>query len=685
MVRAFSLKYDDGEAMRRETPHQEAPVPPLPRLLFKNWPRHPPCITSLLSYGAPSDLGETDVNDLLVAYVVAKGLSGTQGEKLVQKMAQSSVPFNFAAINTMQMTTGAQMLQQFKDCLAVARSNDGAYRWDCKRLWASDEIKRRGACAGWACPLYLSAASSTERLLSSTAADVQVERDLLTYVLNVSDGIDEAMQIDAPPEGFIAEHTFEDGTTLLLHRILWHLCRHMAAHDKEIRVSTLLALLSQADEGVIQQKLAEISRYLDEVKSETPCRPDTFSAHLTRIRERWVRLRGKELAFKACAALQSLNLPLDVTLETLKTQTQELQHAASDGLPTLEEDLIALLKNLFTKKRRAIPTPSEWLNRALNGGWQAGRVYVVCGPPRACTTDFCAWCADYAAHRQFPALYVSYSMSREELSVRALARHSGIDAEEIVKQTLNAADARERAILQEQLIETVARLGRGAAPDLTVLEGDAETTIAVIRDVVNTIRHRAGRDVNDPVLVVVDSMQMIPAEDARRYRTSDEMVDVWRASTLFKQLAREAKVAVLALFVLIESSYEEVMQTDTVTVREVSSSLESAHTVDGILLLQVGEVRVEDGTSEERVDQFHRSWNQYKRWFWRRHERAVIDESFSDALTAYPIDRNTSSYARVSLLRSHDGILADPVVIYERPYHRFIPVDINLTTLGEGR
>ena len=134
--------------MRRDGPHQEAPILPLPQLLFKNWPRHPPCITSLLSYGAPGDLGETDVNDLLVAYVVTKGLSGTQGEKLVQKMAQSAVPVNFAAINTMQMTTKAQMLQQFKDCLAVARGNDGAYRWDCKRLWASDELKSEAHVRG---------------------------------------------------------------------------------------------------------------------------------------------------------------------------------------------------------------------------------------------------------------------------------------------------------------------------------------------------------------------------------------------------------------------------------------------------------------------------------------------------------------------------------------------------------
>jgi len=659
-------------------------MPPT-HLPFKNWFRHPPCIASLLRYGAPSDLEEADVNDLLAAYAVAKGLSDIEGEKLVQKIAQRSVLITVTSVTTTQMTTEAQLLQQFKDCLAAARSNDKVYHWDCTRLWASDEIRKRGACSGWTCPLYLNAALSAERLFPFTVADIQMERDLLTYVLNVPDGMDVAEQLDIPPEGFTAEHTFEDGTTLLLHRILWHLCRHIAAHDKEVRVSILLALLSKVDEGVIPQKLAEISRYLDEVKSEMPCRPDTFSAHLTQIRERWIRLRGKKLIYDAHAALQSLNLPLDVTLEALGTQAQELQYAANDGIRTLEDDLTALLTDLFIKRRRAMPTPSEWLNRALHGGWQAGKVYVVCGPPLACTTDFCSWCADYAAHRRFPVLYVSYNLSREELSLRALSRHSGIDAEEIVTQTLDTADAhaREGVTLQEQLLETVERLRKRIAHYLTVLEGDAETTITVMRDVVNALRHRAGRDVNDPVLVVVDSVQMMPAEGAQQWCSGNEMRDVQRIFTLLKQFAREAKVAVLALFALTESLYEGIVQTQThpITVKEVSAPLEGAHAVDSVLLLQVGEVKSEEGSSEETIDQFHRSWNRYKQWFSRRHDRTVVDESFSDALTAYPLDRYTSSYARISLLKNRDGILADPVVIYERPYHRFIPVDIDLTAL----
>jgi len=670
---------------------------PLTQLPFKNWSRHPPCITSLLRHGPPRDLGVADINDALVAYVVAKGLGDPEGEKLVQRIARRSTPINVASIATMQMTVVAQMLQQFKDRLAAARNNDEAYHWDCTRLWASNEFRKRGACSGWTCPLYSSTASSAERSLPFTAADVQVERDVLTYVLNVPDGIDEAEQLDVPPEGFIAEHTFEDGTTALLHRILWHLCRYLVAHDNEVRVSTLLALLSKVDEGVILQKLAEISRYIDEVKSETPCRPDTFSAHLKQIRERWIRLRGKKLIYNACTALQSFTLPLDVTLRTLSTQAQELQHAANDRLLTLEDDLTALLKDLFTKRRRAISTPSAWLNHALSGGWQVGKVYVVCGPPppRACTTDFCAWCADYAAHRRSPALYVSYSTSREELSLRTLARHSGIDAEEIVRQALDTAEAdvdtRDGATLQEQLLATVERLGRRIAPSLTVLEGDAETTIAVIGDVVNAIRHRTGRDMDGPVLVVVDSVQMMPAEGAQQCCINNEMVEMRRTLTSLKQFAREAKVVVLALFALTESSYEEIIQTQTqtqtqtqadpITVREVSASLESVHAVDGILLLQVGEVKVNESKSGETVDQFHRSWNLYKWQFSQRRDHAAIDKYFSDALPSYPLDRYTSSYARISLLKNCDRILADPVVIYERPYHRFIPVDIDFATL----
>jgi len=109
---------------------------PLTQLLFKNWPRHPPCITALLHHGAPRDLGEADINDVLVAYVVAKGLSDVEGEKLAQKMAQSAVTANFTATDAMQMTTKAHALQQFKNRLAAARNNDGAYHWDCTRLRA---------------------------------------------------------------------------------------------------------------------------------------------------------------------------------------------------------------------------------------------------------------------------------------------------------------------------------------------------------------------------------------------------------------------------------------------------------------------------------------------------------------------------------------------------------------------
>jgi hypothetical protein len=219
-----------------------------------------------------------------------------------------------------------------------------------------------------------------------------------------------------------------------------------------------------------------------------------------------------------------------------------------------------------------------------------------------------------------------------------------------------------------------------------VLEGDAEMTITAMWDVVNALRHRAGWDVNEPLLVVVDSVQMMPAEGVPQCRTSDEMTGMQRVFTLLKQFAREAKVVVLALFALTESSYKEDIQTqtDTITVKEVSTSLEGAHAVDSVLLLQVGEVKSEEGSSEEAIDQFHRSWNQYKQWFSRRHDHAVIDESFSDALTTYPLDGYTSSYARISLLRNRDGILADPVIIYERPYHRFIPVDVDLTTLEGG-
>jgi hypothetical protein len=356
---------------------------------FKNAIQHLPCVAFLVRRGIPTDVGEGGAIaiDILVAYAVAKGLNAAQGEKLAQQMAE----------RTARCTDVAQVVRRFRERLVAVQSAGDHWGWDCRRVWASRGFIKRGACTGWSCPHYECAsvpALSAEGITRSDADD-QRERDVLTYVLNVPEGMDEALRKDVPPGAFGAQYTCRDGTAVLLNRALWHVCRDLAARGHAVQVSTILATLSRVD--VMKPLLRETARYLDGVGAETPCPRDTYLKALKQLKEREVRRRGVEALRRAGAALRS-DAPLEITLGTLAADVDALKRAAGDDATRLlEDDLADLVQALFTTRRPVMPTPSAWLNDVLGGGWEPGKLYVVCGMSDKAdnaATDFSAWCAE---------------------------------------------------------------------------------------------------------------------------------------------------------------------------------------------------------------------------------------------------------------------------------------------------
>lgn len=74
-------------------------------------------------------------------------------------------------------------------------------------------------------------------------------------------------------------------------------------------------------------------------------------------------------------------------------------------------------------------------------------------------------------------------------------------------------------------------------------------------------------------------------------------------------------------------------------------------------------------TLEKKVDQFDLAREWYKRSYPRF--RGYIDRLFDEAEGGHPLDEATSSYARISLFGRGARTLANPVIIYDWPYHRF--------------
>jgi hypothetical protein len=78
---------------------------------------------------------------------------------------------------------------------------------------------------------------------------------------------------------------------------------------------------------------------------------------------------------------------------------------------------------------------------------------------------------------------------------------------------------------------------------------------------------------------------------------------------------------------------------------------------------------VRSTTLERNFNQFDLAREWYKRSYPRF--RGHIDRLFDKAEGNHPLDEVTSSYARISLFGKGSRTLANPVIIYERPYHRF--------------
>ena len=245
--------------------------------------------------------------------------------------------------------------------MAVQSAGDH-WGWDCRRVWASREFIKRGACTGWSCPHYECAsvpALSAEGITRSDADD-QRERDVLTYVLNVPEGMDEALRADVPPGALGGEYTCMNGRIVLLNRVLWHVFRDLAARGDAVRVKTILSTLSRVE--VMKPLLRETARFLDGVSAETPCPREAFLKALKQLKEREVRVRGRELLRRADAALRS-DSPPEITLGTLIANVGALKRAAGDD----DEAIRPLRTTSPTSCRRSSPRGARSCRRPRRG------------------------------------------------------------------------------------------------------------------------------------------------------------------------------------------------------------------------------------------------------------------------------------------------------------------------------
>jgi len=315
---------------------------------FRKRIHHPPCVRYLLRHGVPSDMGCDKAHALLVRYVVTKGLNEVQGTKMAQTMTKHAV--------SLGGVWGECDVQKFAKCLSHARDNPEANHWSREDIWSSKKLRERGACTGWSCEYY-HLESCGESSHQSGEAEAPMEQEALSYLFNNPESISEGLRLGLHSEGFVDEYGCRDGTCLPLNRVLWHVCRYLAYHDRPIRCSAILASLSRSPE--MRPYVDEIERYVQRLKSRPSCWHGRFIEYLNVIGAHGARLRAQDFVRQVEIALASSALPLDIVLSTLAQQSSALSITASDKNHLFEQDLDDFMTNLFSKRCGVIPTRSE--------------------------------------------------------------------------------------------------------------------------------------------------------------------------------------------------------------------------------------------------------------------------------------------------------------------------------------
>jgi hypothetical protein len=633
-----------------ETPFQQS---------FSKRVHHPPCVRHLLRYGVPSDMPYDNACTLLVRYIVTKGLNDEQGMKLAQSILNHS--------DSLNSVRRANDVGKFLGLLSRGRGNLKANRWCCGDIWSNKKLRERGACTGWSCEYYRSdpRGESNRQIVANQA---QIERDTLAYLLNNPECIGEGLRLRC--EGFVDEYECREGICLPLNRMLWHVCRYLAYHGRPIRRSTILASLSRSPE--IRKHLTEIERYVQQLQSDSSCGHGRFIEYLNVINVRGARLRAQDLIRQAGIAVASSALPLDVALNTLGRELSALSMTVSDRNCLFEQDLSDLMTDLFSKRCGLIPTRSEWLNVSLGGGWKPGRLYIVYASSAAEATDFSAWCAEFAAQRRFPTVFVSHGISKEDFAERALARHCHIDTTELSRYR-EKGYCQDDALILERLVEGGERLSRRIAQYLVMIEADPEITAADVRSAVHTAQKRVGADRYQPILLILDQLPIQLSDENEPSESAQKNSLLVR----LKLQMQDPVVAIVAVFSKLVTAREPKLVTEESNKMLFPKDPRGLSAADCILTLQSEQIRVLGTASGKKVNQLDLAREWYKRYYLRF--RGHIDRLFDEAEGGHPLDETTSSYARISLFGKGARALANPVIVYERTYHGFRTLNMEPT------
>lgn len=354
--------------------------------------------------------------------------------------------------------------------------------------------------------------------------------------------------------------------------------------------------------------------------------------------------------------------------------------AQAYSLAPLSASIPGIVGRLLNPSRMAIPTPSQALNEALNGGWALQRLYLVAGGTGEGKTTFCAWTSDFAASRHIPVVFVSFQAPKETLSIYALARASQIDSARIERGLCSDRRNSEGEDLRKKLMNAGRQYFR-TGDYLHVLEADCDTTVADVREAVMATRQHFGISESDPVLVVIDSVRELHPEVASEEKPKRARDRITHVLLQLKEVSQSENAAILITLDLPAATQERFggFSADTREFETASSLCDTCFILESHTRL--------GGLSGEDLSLRRRQGSRLKDPLDRLLEdfggHPVLAKRLQAIRKEFPaLEESCSTYCRLVTLKNRGGKTdLQPLFRYHRAYHDFEPIPFAVAEL----
>ena len=623
---------------------------------------HPLCISTLLRTGVPHSLEYNKANMSISRYCISRQFSQSQGLGLANTMALHS--------STHPTSKGSpqEKLRNYKSVYGSMVSNPPEQGWQCSYIWANKDLRK--SCLY--CPLSASDAGLSPRpMLDFNVADELAEAEIIRYIFDHPEALNEAFNRMVMSDCFLTTKTeSESGRCVPVAERIFTAMEETS--EGELRVSTLLTYVESDD-------VAVVANYLNEIMSSPCCTLETFIKHLLRVQDNGTRMEAIGMAYDSVETFLDRSMPFDVALESLTGKTNKLVSKHAKGvIKSMSAHLQGMVVEMLDEAPQAIPTPSDWLNEILLGGWRVKRMMVLAAPPGAGKTTFLNACADYATTLGFPVIEAQFEMDKEQLFSYSLARLSGINSRLIERRRWLDPDYADKNALAKSMADAVRSYAKDIAPRFFLAEADENVFPSTIRGYIKQVRSELHLPEKYPVLVLVDYLQLMLSGVQSLDESTNETLRVSRVASALKRVARSEHASIVAISDITKEAFKKALESGRLDMGALRDSFKVAHTADSVGILMAGKVPVKIPNKTDSKAKDETVYMDQIEFVAHRHKyHAELSKSLLDLRKKYPLNQAChAKYACLEFVKNRGSLLGTPLFVYEKAYHRYVPIEI---------